>query len=611
MYRAISDYAVIGNTLSAALVSSDASIDWCCLPRFDSPAVFLRILDESQGGFCGVQLRHQSRSTRLYVPNTNVLRTYLASNTGELEITDFMPVRSRQTSTERGQDAEAEPQIIRLLTCRTGALEGEIKVRPTPGNAIASPEVSRENESTFLFTYDHQRLRVKSSVAGVLEEGDLRVPFHLKSGESAYLVVTCEESSRKTRSFSHADVDRALAETLQYWENWAQSCTLQGAFRDEVMRSALLLKILAYEPSGAIVAAVTNSLPEWIGGKRNWDYRYSWIRDSSLTIAALMKLGYTGEARDFLRFLHRVLPPSAEHYQIMYGLNGETGLQEEELVHLDGYMHSRPVRRGNGAVHQVQMDVFGELAHANYVYWTAPSRSDDPDMFVKEAWPILNTIADYVAANWEKKGSGMWERRGDPQRYTASVGMCWVALDRIIKLADSFHMNAPHLSAWGSARDSIHNQLFKEGFNQSVNAFVQAYGTDCADASVLRLSLFDVVPAEDKKMSSTVAFVNQQLGKNGLLYRYRDGKDGLEGAEGTFTACAFWLAENYALQGRISEAEETIKRVLSCANDVGILSEEINPENDELLGNTPQGFSHIALINAAWRIEAQKHAARI
>jgi GH15 family glucan-1,4-alpha-glucosidase len=608
MYRSLTDYGVIGNTVSAALVTSDGSIDWCCLPRFDSPAFFLRILDENSGGFCSVKIKGLTSTAHRYVDDTNVLRTTMKSATGTFEVIDFMPVFPRKHSTSHGQDVDAQPRIIRLFRCVEGSIECEIEIRPTMGNAIGSTKHAIDQTGRFAtFTDGNQVLQLQMSIKGEVRGDGLYATTSLAAGDRGYVILSCTDAHEKElEAISVIEAHKSLQETLDYWTKWANSCTFDGDFRQQVLRSALLVKMLVYEPTGAIVAAPTNSLPEWPGGPRNWDYRYSWLRDSSLTIAALMKVGYIGEAHDFLQFLHRVLPDSVDKYQIMYGVNGGTDLHEEELHHLDGYRHSRPVRRGNGAEHQTQMDVFGEVAHCNYAYWTHPELMREKSAFEAQSWPGLQKIADYVASNWDQKGSGMWERRGPEQHYTASVGMCWVAVDRVIKLAAQFGLQAEHQAHWEAARHQIRSQIFSQGFHPSVDAFVQAYDSDEADASVLRLPLFDVIDANDDKMRSTVRFIEERLVSNGLVYRYRDGKDGLQGAEGTFTACTLWLAENYAMQGRISEAEELIRRVLSCAGPLGILSEEINPENNELLGNIPQGFSHIALINAASRIAEVK-----
>lgn len=609
MYKKISDYALIGNTLGAALVSSDASIDWCCLPRFDRPAIFLRILDETKGGCCEIQVQGMKDKRRKYMGDSNILETTILTADGSLQVIDFMPIRKKQTAaTSHGADADAEPQIIRILRCVEGSIACRIETRPTLGNAESSVTISKsDNGRVVSFSDKTQVLHVQSSVPGQVNEGRVTSNLRLSAGKMAYLVLTCMDvPGEPVVELSEKEIERLLNESQSYWKTWVQGCSFEGEFRDAVVRSALVLKSLVYEPSGAIVAAPTNSLPEWIGGERNWDYRYCWLRDSSLTINALMNIGYMGEARDFLYFLHRTLPKSADKYQIMYGLNGETHIEEEELKHLDGYQHSRPVRCGNGAVHQTQLDIFGELAHANYAYWTHPSSSGSRNDFERDAWPVLQTVADFVSEHWEIKGSGMWERRGEKQHYTASVGMCWVVLDRVIRLAEIFDLQSSRQSAWEDARRKIYKSLVQKGFHTSVNAFTQTYDSDAADAAILRFPIFGVLGADDVMMRSTIDFVERRLLRNGLMYRYRDGKDGLTGQEGTFTACAFWLAENLILQNRIDAAEELFRRVLSHANDVGLLSEEINPENGELLGNFPQGFSHIALINAAVRIAGAK-----
>jgi GH15 family glucan-1,4-alpha-glucosidase len=611
MYRKISDYAVIGNTLSAALVSSDASIDWCCLPRFDRPAVFLRLLDDAKGGFCKVRLKDQTATSHHYLAGTNILCTTLSGKTGSLDVIDFMPLRRKRTEDPvHGNDVEAQPQIIRVLRCTRGRVDLSVETRPTLNNAGGAAEIV-EHGGLVSFRGNSQSFHIQASTNLTVEGDRVSALARLEAGGSAFVVLSgMEERDGNPETLPEGTILTLLDETTEYWNLWSRSCTYRGDFRDAVVRSALVLKLLIYEPTGAIVAAPTNSLPEWIGGQRNWDYRYAWLRDSSLTMIALMNVGYLGEARDFLRFLHRSLPKSADKYQIMYTVDGGTDICEEDLPWLDGYRHSRPVRHGNGAVHQTQLDIFGEIVHCNYLYWTHPQVAHDKDQFESLAWPVVEACASYVAMNWRRKGSGMWERRGDPQYYTASIGMCWVALDRAIKLADHFRMSSPDRENWEQMRDTVCDQLLSLGYKLSVNAFVQTFDSEAADASLLRFPLFDIVDASDPRMRGTVALVERELIQDGLVFRYRDGKDGLSGNEGTFTACAFWLAENYALQGRIKDGEDVVRRVLAQASDLGLLSEEINPNNRELLGNFPQGFSHIALINAAVRISNAKVAAK-
>ena len=458
MNRQIRDYAIIGNTRSAALISSDGSIDWCCLPRFDSPAIFLRILDDEHGGYCSVCPVGQSTVRRAYIPNTNILQTNFSQAPGELTVTDFMPIRRSDKNRTNGQDIEAEPQIIRLVRCTSGTVECTIEVRPTFGNASRRARILKAGEM-FTFQTDSEALYVQLAGLSEIRNYSVTSSLRLTAGESLGVVLTY--SDRPRCLLTSEAIGNALTATQEYWRRWAESCSYEGEYRNAVIRSALTLKLLVYEPSGAIVAAPTSSLPEWIGGRRNWDYRFSWLRDSSLTLAAFMNLGYFGEAKDFVKFLQNTLPSSAADYQTMYAVGGESDVHEQELGLLNGYRDSRPVRIGNGAVHQTQLDMFGELAHCVYLYWKHPNFAHDRDRFEEDAWTLTRSIANYVARHWKSVGNGIWEMRGEPKQHTHAKAMCWVALDRAIKLALSFGVCCPELKGWQKQRDLVYQTILQ------------------------------------------------------------------------------------------------------------------------------------------------------
>lgn len=607
MYRPISDYAIIGDTQTAALVSSSGSIDWLCLPYFDSDAVFLRLLDGAKGGYCAVEPEDVVAAARGYLDGTNVLETRFETRSGVLVLTDFMPVRTRPT-TASDQDVATEHRTIRLIRCVAGTVRFTVAVRPAFSFAREDPAIERTNAGGLLFRGRRDALAVHCQCPLSERGGVVRADVQLTQGESVPLVLTYAAPNATVAPLGRDDVQTALDETTAYWRDWSRGCTYDGPYREAVVRSALALKLLTFEPTGAIIAAPTTSLPEEVGGVRNWDYRFTWLRDSAFLLRALMNLGYFGEARDFLRFLCRACECPASEFQILYDIHGGPGRPEETLAHLEGYRASKPVRVGNAAASQKQLDVYGELLDCIYLYARGGVRDEALQRFLTEIWPTVTSTADYVTRHWLDPDSGIWEVRGSVRHFVHSKAMCWVALDRALKLAAL--CRARHdVGSWARERDTIFKSLVRYGFNGRVGAFVQSYGSTALDASVLRLPMLGVIAPTDPLMRSTVDRIAHRLVRNGLVYRYLDAGDGLPGGEATFAICTFWLINSYIMQGRLDEAERLFTHVLSYANDVGLFAEEIDPVSGEQLGNFPQGFTHIALINTAVGLTAAKAGA--
>lgn len=609
MYRPIKDYAIIGDTHTAALIGSHGSIDWACLPHFDSAAVFLRLLDHAKGGYCAILPSKTTATSRRYLERTNILETTFRTDTGVLVVLDFMPIRKRKEPHPTGQDVISEHRIIRLLRCAAGSIECLVEIAPTFSFAAEKAEIVSSGNGKLVFKGRSDALHVSSPKTLTPGDGRASATVRLEQGDIFPLVLTYSKPDEQIAPLDRGSIQRALDETRSYWEEWSETCSYRGEYRDFVLRSALTLKLLTFEPTGAMVAAPTTSLPEEIGGVRNWDYRFTWLRDATFTLMALMNIGYFGEAHDFLHFLKRTCACPAEEFQILYSIHGEREQREEVLAHLDGYRGSRPVRVGNAAAGQRQLDVYGELLDCVYLYTSHGGFDRYKESFVAELWPTVESIANHVVRHWRDPDSGIWEVRGGERHFVHSKAMCWVALDRALKLARIASMDQD-FTVWRRAREEIFESLVRDGFDPGVGAFVQSYGSKALDASMLRLPMLGVIEAADPRMRSTIEQIERRLMRNGLVYRYLDVDDGIAGGEGTFAICTFWLVNNYIMLGRLEEAEELFRHVLSFASDLGLFSEEIDPDTGEQLGNFPQAFTHIALINSALRLAAARKGKR-
>jgi alpha,alpha-trehalase len=593
-YPPIADHAIVGDCHTAALVARDGSVDWLCPRRFDAPAVFCRLLDAHRGGYLRTTPGTWSSTDRTYVGDTNVLQTEFSNGHAELRLTDLMPVHQR-TSSGQGHDVGTSQRFLRLLEALGSDVEVHIDFKPTFNFARDSTHIQIVDQRGVVACAGSEYLTL--ACPGVEftrgSEGEVRASLSLRAGERRWIALTAgEDPDRAAESLAPADCDGVLQRTLDYWNKWIARCTYQGRYRKQVLRSALVLKLLTYEPTGAIVAAPTASLPEAIGGARNWDYRFTWLRDSSLILYALMTLGYDDEAADFIHWLERTIDadPSSTP-QIMYGIDGRRQLPERALDHLEGYRESAPVRIGNAAASQRQLDIYGEVLRAAALHYHV--RHADP----RAAWPVLRGLVEQAAADWQHTGHGIWEARTGPAQYTYGKLMCWAALDAGVKLASEYHLQAP-IDKWCSARDEVRQAILEHAYDDSLGAFTQSFGSKTLDASSLVIPRIGFLPPSDPRVVSTVHQLQDKLTRHGLVYRYL-APDGLRGSEGTFTLCTFWLVDALALIGEIEDAHAVFTRGLHTCNDLGLLAEEVDPTSGDQLGNFPQGFSHLALIGAA------------
>ena len=587
-YPPISDYALLSDCHSGALVSRDGSIDWCAFHRFEARPVFARLLDWEQGGFFQIAPTDDYDAVRSYVPNTNVLETRFQTSGGVVALTDGLVVRV--------EEGHPDHRLVRRLQCESGEVELRLRFAPRFDYGLTDPRIELVEEGLVIAYGGPDALVLQA-------EGTLDVPDSstcetvrtLKGGDDVLIALTwCLPQELKAVRVPREQILGELDGTIGYWRAWSERCGYDGPYREEVLRSGLVLKGLTNSPSGAIVAAATTSLPEKIGGERNWDYRYSWIRDSALTINALFMLGYTEEARDYVTWLKRTTAGSPKSLQIMYGAGGERFLPEVELEHLDGYRGSKPVRVGNDAARQFQLDVYGEMLDGAWHYRRNGGAIDD--VF----WDFLCQVGDAVLERWEQPDSGIWEIRGDPEHFVSSKVLAWVALDRLRRIAEADDREGD-VGAWKRGCEAIRRAVDEHGVDPETNAFRQYFGDDGRiDAANLLIPIVGYVDFDDPRAKATTELVAKELAADGFVRRYlTDGMDGLEGDEGAFLICSFWLAECLARGGEEDRARELFERLVSHRNDVGLLAEEIDPSSGELLGNFPQAFSHLGLIQAA------------
>lgn len=617
-YHPLSEYGVIGDCHTVALISRDGSIDWYCPGRFDAPAVFCRLLDADRGGHLRVAPRDRHSSVQSYLEDTNVLESMFETAGGGVRLSDFMPLY-RRTPTRRGYDVGTSNRIVRRIEGLSGTSSLRIDFRPTFDYARRKPSFERLSSSGLLASGGGKTLFLSCSTDlnfRAAPGGGMQADLTIESGTTHWLVLSETRSPEETLEAAGPDLcSRQLEETLQYWRSWAGECSYDGPYRPAVLRSALVLKLLTYEPTGAIVAAPTTSLPEQLGGERNWDYRYTWLRDASLILYALTSVGYQHEAADFFEWLqetHQNDPSSA--LQVLYTIDGRRETGESVLDHLSGYRHSRPVRIGNAAADQLQLDIYGEILTAAHLYFKSGlgeregEANRSKQRLLHEDWPLLRHLVDRAAERWEEPDNGIWEVRGGLRQTLYSKIMCWAAVDRGMRLAREYSLEAP-LEQWNRGRKRIRTAILGRGYSETAGAFVQNLDGTELDSSVLAIPRVGLLPPTDERVQSTITRISRELSSDGLVYRYRS-EDGLQGSEATFALCTFWLVDCLALGGRPEEARELFEHVSSFASPLGLFSEEIDSTNGELLGNYPQGFTHMALIGSAVNLaKAARHGA--
>jgi GH15 family glucan-1,4-alpha-glucosidase len=594
-HHPIADYALLSDCHSAALVHRSGSVDWLCFPRYDSPSVFGRLLDHAAGHWA-VRATGTASILRRYLDDTLVLETAFETATGRLTLTDALGIGPNERGHQLG--ARSPHVMLRRVECTAGWVEVELEFAPRPDYS-RRPASLREVAGGILVTGDSSPLLLSSAVSHEISEGTARARMALRGGESRAFALQYQPEEADER-WTEEGIAVRLTETIEAWRTWsALHQRYDGPWRDLVHRSGRVLQGLTYQPTGAIVAAPTTSLPESVGGTRNWDYRYTWVRDASLTLEALWVAACPDEAMQFFDFLAgaaiRQLREEGD-LQIMFRVGGERDLSEHELPHLSGWRDSRPVRIGNAAWSQRQLDVYGELLSAVH------RLREQVGVFSPDTAAFLLEVADAASGRWRQPDQGIWEVRAEPRHFLHSKLMCWVALDRAIDLAESIGAGDDRVRRWTAERDEIRKAILEHGWSERAGAFTQTFGDDTLDASALLIPIVGFLPSDDPRVRATVAAIGERLtDPRGLVYRYR-APDGLEGEEGSFLLCTFWLAHALALGDDVARAREVFARAADLANDVGLLAEEADGATGELLGNFPQAFSHIGLVNAAWAI---------
>ena len=582
----LEDYGLIGDMQSAALVARSGAVDWLCLPRFDSASCFSALLGDEEHGRWLVSPAGEVRATsRRYRPGTLVLETDFETADGAVRVIDFMPRRG-----------EGPPRLMRIVEGLKGRVPMQMELAVRPDYASIVPWLEPAPDGV-VATAGPDAFRLSTTLPLEIENGTVRADFVALEGGRERLAFSWNLSYGEEPPVE--DADSALARTEAWWREWSGRCAYEGPYREVVLTSLIVLKAMTFEATGAVIAAPTTSLPEDIGGERNWDYRYCWLRDSVLALEALLATGYTEEALGFRDYLLRVGTGDPRRIQIMYGLSGERRLTEFELDDLPGYEGSKPVRVGNAASEQFQLDVYGEVLGVAFLGTSVIGRVE------KRLWPRWRTVVEHVEAIWRQPDDGIWETRGPRRHFTHSKVMAWVVFDRAVRLSEQFALEAP-LERWKQTREEIHQEVCEQGYDRERGTFTQYYGSKELDASVLNIPLVGFLPGTDERVTGTIDAISRELGRDGFVSRYSTAEtdDGLAGDEGQFLACSFWLVSALALNGRVDEARTLFERLLGLTNDLGLLAEEYDVKRRRQVGNFPQAFSHLTLIGAANAIAA-------
>ncbi|NRQ49792.1 glycoside hydrolase family 15 protein [Aeromicrobium stalagmiti] len=599
-WPAIEDHGLIGDLRTAALVGTNGTIDWFCAPRFDSPSIFGAILDQQEGGSwqiaptCGA-----TRTQQFYFPDSAILATRFLTEEGVVEVHDFMPVL------QAGDPDHRQRLVRRVVAVRGSTTVGmRLDARPDYGRARSTAETV---DHGVVITGDGVRLGLGATTALEIDDGVVTAEVDLAEGEATLFVLEVLDDGDELPDADLADTAALFDATAAFWRGWLKQSTYTGRWRETVNRSAITLKLLTHEPTGAVVAAPTTSLPEVVGGDRNWDYRYVWMRDAAFSLYALLRLGFTDEADAFVVWLSQRLGEDADHglgpLRVMYDIDGNVPQDEQTLDHLSGHRGSQPVRIGNAAVEQLQLDIYGELIDSIYLFnkYGAGISSD--------AWADVARVTDWVCANWDQPDAGMWEVRGGLQAHTTSRLMCWVAIERTIRMARQRGLPGD-ISAWAAVRDEIYERIMTESWDDEIQAFTQVEGGDALDAGVLLMPMVKFLSPADPRFLSTLEAIEDRLVVDSLVFRYDPevSPDGLEGVEGTFSLCSFWYVEALTRAGRLDDAQLALEKMFTYANHVGLYAEEVGATGDQL-GNFPQAFTHLALISAAINLDRALDAA--
>jgi GH15 family glucan-1,4-alpha-glucosidase len=590
----IEDHGLIGDLRTAALVSTDGTIDWFCAPRFDSPSVFASILDRENGGSWKISPHDgATRTQQFYFPDSAVLATRFLTEEGVVEVHDFMPVL-------QAGDPDHRQRLVRRVVAVRGTTSIHMRLDARPDYARAT-STAESVENGVIVAGDGIRLGLSASTDLTVEDGVVTADLRLAEGDVALFVLEVLDDDDELPDADIADTAALFEATTAFWRGWLAQSTYTGRWRETVSRSAITLKLLTHEPTGAVIAAPTTSLPEIIGGDRNWDYRYVWIRDAAFSLYALLRLGFTDEARAFMVWLSERLGEDQDHglgpLRVLYDIDGNSPKDELVLDHLSGHRGSTPVRVGNAAVEQLQLDIYGELIDSVYLFNKyGPGISND-------AWSDVRRVTDWVCANWDRDDAGMWEIRGEPRPHTTSRLMCWVAIERAIRMARQRGLPGD-IVGWAAARDEIYERIMTASWNEELQAFTQVEGGDALDAGVLLMPMVKFLSPADPRYLSTLEAVEERLVVDSLVFRYDPSisPDGMDGDEGTFSLCSFWYVEALTRAGRLEDARLALEKMFTYANHVGLYAEEVGATGDQL-GNFPQAFTHLALISAAINLD--------